>query len=122
MNRATTKGIKRSRTSAWCCGHNYQRWRFPSGRYPNNKTHCPDCGRPLIFRKIKNPTLDRYFRNRAKNLADGRTCHGTAPRRTNFNIPTPLEKAWRAFRAAADGARLAATREISLRGELSTIP
>lgn len=102
MNRAITKGFKRIRQSAWCCGKNYQRWKFKNSYsdFPSNSpTHCIDCGQPLEFRKVTNPTLDRYNRNRLINLEAGRTCLGTKPRRKNFNIPTGLDKAWRAARA-----------------------
>jgi len=101
MNRATTKGVKRIRQSAWCCGQNYQRWRFRGSNEfpPGGHTHCRVCGQLLFFKKITKPTLDRYYRQREKNLNAGRTCLGTKPLRTNFNIPTSTDKAWRATRA-----------------------
>jgi len=102
MNRATTKGIKRIRQSAWCCRRNFQRWRFRgNNEFPaGGHTHCPVCGNPLIFKKVTNANLDRYYRNREKNVTAGLTCYaGTKPRRTNFNIPTPVDKAWRSIRA-----------------------
>jgi len=101
INPATSKGYKRSRTSAWCCGHNYQRWRFINlgRRYPgNHPTHCPTCGQPLVYRRIKKATLDRYYRNRSKLWAAGLTTLGAKPRRKNFNIRTPLEKDWMELR------------------------
>jgi len=103
MNRATTKGIKRIRQSAWCCGQNYQRWRFRGkSEYPPGHTHCCICHQPLVFKNVTKPTLDRYYRQREKNLNAGLTCFGKKPRRANFNIPTPTDKAWRNARAGME--------------------
>jgi len=114
MNRSVTSSVKRIRESAWCCGQNYQRWRFansyaefPAGhvyktgnvRVPGH-THCRVCGKPLVFRKVTKPSLDRYYRLRAANLDAGLNCSGTKPRRKNFNIPTPTDKAWRELRSS----------------------
>jgi hypothetical protein len=99
-NPATTKGVKRIRRSAWCCGHNFQTWRLRSRGYPSHPVNCPDCGKPLDYRLVKNPSLDRYYRNRDKQWAVGRTTTGTKPRRMNPKIQTPQEKLWAEFRAA----------------------
>jgi ribosomal protein L34E len=103
MNKATTKGYKRSRQTAWCCGNNYQRWRFIGAAFPSTgKTHCDTCGKPLNFIKrqsINEIEMSAYFRKRAERLEQGLTCHGTQPKRRNFNINTPLERAWKGLRS-----------------------
>lgn len=104
MNKAVTKGYKRSRQTAWCCGRNYQRWRFFHRAFPSGgKTHCEECGKPLNFVKRKSVNeieIQAYHRKRAERLENGLTCHGAKPRRRNFNISTPLEKAWTIWRSA----------------------
>lgn len=85
MNRATTKGIKRIRESAWCCGANYQRWRFVTGKFPITGQRCAKCNSPLEFERVKNPGLARYYRIRLKNYMAGLTVLGTKyQRHPNF--------------------------------------
>ncbi len=90
MNRATTKGFKRLRQSAWCCGRNYQRWRFIGAAVQTTLRKCEICGAPLNFRLVANPSLESYRRRAIRNRLAGLTALGTERQRGVF--PMPVEE------------------------------
>lgn len=99
----------RVRQSVWCCGRNYQRWRFIHGEFPG--THhqtCVQCGQALNYDAYFRPRSikDRarlasraYQRRQVAAFAQlGLTSKGR-PRQRRASV-SALEISWRQFRAA----------------------
>lgn len=109
----------RERQSVWCCGSNYQRWRFYGDAFPvkprshyKHHTHCVHCGQELVWpesrlramkpaekkehrRKIELAAQRRLVARRAEQ---GLTSRGHRPRRS-APVWSDFERAWRAERA-----------------------
>ena len=95
----------RDRQSVWCCGRNYQRWRFRLRDWAaGHHTHCCVCGQPLAWPPsrifpVPNPkraAREFYRRRSARFLGLGLTSRGTVPTRAipvTRGEPTYLKRA-----------------------------
>jgi len=115
----------RVRQSAWCCGRNYQRWRFLHGEFPG--THhevCVHCGKPLVWPSYRpSSKQDRarlawreYQRRRVAALVrQGLTAKGEIrKRRATISLQ---ELAWRDLRAEMGDIIVPEVSATSMRGD-----
>lgn len=122
INPAPLPGIgargARERQSVWCCGRNYQRWRFIGREFPGtHHRECVHCGQLLIWppandlpakprihprsanerqRANRRAAANRYRRLAGKFLRQGLTTRGQ-PRQRRASV-SPLELAYQDFR------------------------
>lgn len=81
MNLAKTS-LPRERQSVFCCGKNYQRWRFKGDAFPDIVRHCEICGQEIVWPEYKGPLGNRksslryYYRRRSRFFDLGLTSHG----------------------------------------------
>ncbi len=101
---ARRRPARRERQSVWCCGVNYQRWRFVTRDWPGTHyTHCCTCGRALPW-PAKQPyhrpnprraSREAKRREAAKFTAQGLTTRGTVRRRSPNLLPSQRPDAQR---------------------------
>ena len=101
----------RERQSVWCCGSNYQRWRFVGREFPGtHHTTCIHCGKVLdwpegreyLTTAFRQEARQKTFRSAYLRRADrhelaGKTRHGQVPKYRPRR--SAQELAWRELRA-----------------------
>lgn len=119
----------RERQSVWCCGKNYQRWRFVGREFPG--THhetCVACGQELVWPETraylsadfkaasrKKTFREAYHRRAEKFRAQRLTAHGS--RRRRAPSISDLERAWGNFRAGLGEIKIPEVQCARLRGD-----
>lgn len=75
--------LQRERQSVYCCGKNYQRWRFKGQKFPDARpARCSICDNEILWPRYAGPvnprksSLQYYYRRRSKFYANGLTSHG----------------------------------------------